>query len=208
MRYSPLRSYSSSSSPSPHKLLFEGSNTLVVRSGAALVHFKLEPSCVQGRRTINLVDHAEPNSSFYPLPEGCQHTFRPYQMFHPVPFVGSSFFHLPSRFRHSHRLYFMGRGHHASTFLRPSTLRSFHRFQAAGDALPPARPTLRSHAKGNEQQRFTRQVSLVHATRPSMHSVTRCLQLPEVGVSRERTSTSQIAPASRPTKSGFHTRHH
>jgi hypothetical protein len=64
----------------------------------------------------------------------------------------------------------------ASTFLRPFAPRALPRFHATMDALTPARLALRRTA--HEHQPFSGQVSLVHMTRTSMHSVTKHLTRP------------------------------
>jgi len=48
------------------------------------------------------------------------------------------------------------------------------------DALTPARLALRTHARGSEHQPFTGQVSPVHVTRTSMHSITKHLTRPVI----------------------------
>jgi hypothetical protein len=60
----------------------------------------------------------------------------------------------------------------ASTFLHPFAPQALPCFHATMDALTPARPALRTLIRGNEHQPLTGQVSLVHMTRTSIHSVT------------------------------------
>jgi hypothetical protein len=66
----------------------------------------------------------------------------------------------------------------ASTFLRPFAPRALPRFHATMDALTPARLALRHTT--HEHQPFSGQVSLVHAVRTSMHSVTKHLTRPVI----------------------------
>ena len=67
-----------------------------------------------------------------------------------------------------------------STFLHPFAPRALPRFHANMDALTPARLALRTLTSGNEHQPFSRQVSLVHSTRTSMHSVSNHLTRPAI----------------------------
>ena len=60
----------------------------------------------------------------------------------------------------------------SSTFLHPLAPQALPCFHATMDALTPARLALRTLIRGNEHQPFTGQVSLVHKTRTSLHSVT------------------------------------
>jgi hypothetical protein len=113
---------------------------------------------------------AEPNTSFHPLFEGLQHTIRPYRAFHPTPSAGVSC--LLSPFGHYRRFVFARCVFHLSTFLRPLAPRALPRFFATMDALTPARPVQHRPSNG--------QVSLVHMTRTSMHSVTKHLTRPTI----------------------------
>jgi len=67
---------------------------------------------------------------------------------------------------------------YTSTFLHPFTPRALPRFRANMGALTPARPDLHNFAKGRRP--LTGQVSLVHSTRTSMHSVSNHLTRPAI----------------------------
>ena len=100
-------------------------------------------------------------ASFHPPEEGRQHAIRPDRGF------GQRHQALPLRqvypFQGLLPVYFPTICPHASTFLRPFALRELPRFLATTDALTPARLS----APG--------QVSLIHVTPPSEHSVTKHL---------------------------------
>ncbi len=122
--------------------------------------------------SLNLIDQAEPYASLHPLGEGLQHALRPHMTFHPLPILGSGFSRLRSPFGHFRGFHFVLRGLHASTFLRPFAPRELPRFFATMDALTPARGALRTQHKRNEHPPWPGQVSPVHMTRTSLHSVT------------------------------------
>jgi hypothetical protein len=67
-----------------------------------------------------------------------------------------------------------------STFLRPFAPRALPRFLATMNALTPARLALRAQHSGNEHQPLTGQVSPIHSTRTSMHSVSNHLTRPVI----------------------------
>jgi len=83
-----------------------------------------------------------------------------------------------------------------SAFLHPFAPRALPRFPATTGTLTPARLALRTHTRGNEHQPFTGQVSLVHTTQPSTHSVSNHLT---------RTIIAFPLPAQRDGPSGFRT---
>ena len=80
--------------------------------------------------------------------------------------------HRLSHFWHSRGWKLLAHRSPASTFLRPFAPRALPRFLATMDALTPVQGALRTHTKGNEHPPRPEQVSLVHMTRPSLHSVT------------------------------------
>jgi hypothetical protein len=85
----------------------------------------------------------------------------------------------------------------ASTFLRPFAPQALPRFPATMDALTPARLALRHTS--HEHQPFSEQVSLVHMTRPSLHSVTNHLTRPAIAfqlpAQRDRLPEPGLRPA-------------
>ncbi len=82
--------------------------------------------------------------------------------------------------RHSHWFRFYPALPYLSTFLHPFAPRALPRFLALTGALTPARGALRTLIRGNEHPPYPRQVSLIHKTRPSMHSVTTHLTRPAI----------------------------
>jgi len=82
--------------------------------------------------------------------------------------------------RHSHWLRFYPVLDYPSTFLHPFAPRALPRFFALTGALTPAQRALRTLTRGNEHPPYSRQVSLVHTARPSMHSVTKHLARPAI----------------------------
>jgi hypothetical protein len=88
--------------------------------------------------------------------------------------------HPTGLFRHCHGLLFILYSHFTSTFLHPFAPRALPRFLATMGALTPARLALRTQWKRNEHQPFSGQVSLVHSTHPSMHSVSNHLTRPVI----------------------------
>jgi hypothetical protein len=83
-------------------------------------------------------------------------------------------------FRHSHRVSFYLLVGYSSTFLHPFAPSRFRHFFAIMGALTPVRWALRTLIRGNEHPPHTEQVSLLHMTRPSMHSVTKHLTRPAI----------------------------
>jgi hypothetical protein len=118
----------------------------------------------------------EPNASFHPLFEGLQHAIGPHRAFHPGPWAWG-FSCLFSPCGHCRRFNFAPCKLHASTFLRPLAPRALPRFLATMNALTPARPGVALLTQIHPRP-FYGQVSLVHITRPSMHSVTKHLTRP------------------------------
>ena len=114
---------------------------------------------------------------FAPFFQGLQHTFRPYRTFHPAPSIRAGFSRLLSLFRHCRGFLLIRHGLHLSTFLRPFAPRALPRFPTTMDALTPARPVLRLSTQ-NEHRPYNGQVSLVHMTQASLHSVTKHLTRP------------------------------
>jgi hypothetical protein len=88
--------------------------------------------------------------------------------------------HRLSHFWHSRGWKLLAHRSHASTFLRPFAPRALPRFYATMDALTPARGALRTLIRGNEHPPWPGQVSLLHMTRTSMHSVTKHLTRPVI----------------------------
>ena len=78
---------------------------------------------------------------------------------------------------HSHGLSFCLSVAYPSTFLHPFAPRALPRFLATTGALTPARRALRA-VSDNEHPPCIGQVSLLHMTRPFMHSVTKHLTRP------------------------------
>jgi hypothetical protein len=81
---------------------------------------------------------------------------------------------------HSHWFRFHPILNYLSTFLHPFAPRALPRFSALTGALTPAQQALRTLIRGNEHPPYARQVSLIHMTRPSMHSVTKHLARPAI----------------------------
>ena len=88
--------------------------------------------------------------------------------------------HRLSHFWHSRGWRLLAHRSPASTFLRPFAPRALPRFLATMGALTPAQGALRTHTRGNEHPPLPGQVSLVHMTRTSMHSVTKHLTRPVI----------------------------
>jgi hypothetical protein len=80
--------------------------------------------------------------------------------------------------RHSRRSLFVTAGLHSSTFLLPFAPQGLTRFFATMDALTPAWRALRAAPANHQLPPPSRQASLLHITRPSMHSVTKHLAHP------------------------------
>jgi len=80
-------------------------------------------------------------------------------------------------FWHSHGLSFCLSVAYPSTFLHPFAPSRFRDFLATTGALTPARRALRA-VSDNEHPPCIGQVSLLHSSRPSMHSVTKHLTRP------------------------------
>lgn len=145
------------------------------------VCFHRKPCGIQGVGPVDLINQTEPYASFHPLVEGLQHAVCPYGAFHPVPLCGLSFSRLFSLCRHCHGFPFVLHSPSTSTFLHPFAPRALPRFHANMDALTPARLALRTLIRGNEHQPFfSGQVSLVHSTHTSMHSVSNHLTRPTI----------------------------
>ena len=83
-------------------------------------------------------------------------------------------------FRHSRWFFFCSWFNYSSTFLHPLAPRALPRFFATTGALTPAQWALRTLIRGNEHPPCPEQVSLIHRTRPSMHSVTIHLTRPAI----------------------------
>jgi hypothetical protein len=124
----------------------------------------------------------QPNASFHPLFKGLQHAIRPDRPFHPGPFPWPrlSRFLSPARAGHFRRSFFVTAGLHPSTFLHPFAPQALPCFPATMGAVTPARRTLRTLIRGIELPPFAGQVSLLHSSRPSMHSVTKHLTRPAI----------------------------
>jgi hypothetical protein len=82
--------------------------------------------------------------------------------------------------RHSHWFRFCPGLPYLSTFLHSFAPRALPRFFAPTGALTPAQGALRTLIRGNEHPPYPRQVSLVHTTRPSLHSATKHLTRPAI----------------------------
>src|SRR5712691_2480856 len=89
---------------------------LVVYSRGSLVGFHLREGRPQIPRLVDFVYQTEPDASFHPHLEGCQHSFSPNRWFGPRP-AGSHLSDLFS-FWHWRRAFFHRSGPHLSTFLR------------------------------------------------------------------------------------------
>jgi len=135
---------------------------------------------VSVRPAIYLINQSEPNASFHPFFKGLQHVLRPYRTFHPGPLPGPRISCLLSLLQHFRRSLFITAGLHPSTFLHPFAPRALPRFPATMGVLTPARRVLRAVPSDNELPPFSGQVSLLHASRPSMHSVTKHLTHPVI----------------------------
>jgi len=111
-------------------------------------------------------------TSFHPFIKGLQHALCPDRPFNPLPLSTAALSHLfsPTVAGHCREFVFARASLHASTSLRPFTPRALPRFLASMGALTPARQAHSLPCAG--------QVSLVHMTRPSMHSVTNHLTRP------------------------------
>ena len=137
--------------------------TLMVRARTASVRLDPDPGHPQGLHPDDLVNQAEPDASFHPLLEGFLHAFCLNRTFHPIPFLRTGVSRLLSHTAHWHGCGFVRGKHNSSTFLRPLAPPALPDFFATMGALTPVRPANRPCAG---------QVSLVHMTRPSLHSVT------------------------------------
>jgi len=82
--------------------------------------------------------------------------------------------------RHSHRVSFYLSVGYSSTFLHPFAPQALPCFPATMGAVTPAQRALRTLIRGNELPPFSGQVSLLHSSRPSMHSVTKHLARPAI----------------------------
>src|SRR5690606_1983293 len=105
---------------------------------ATCVGLHLFPSQLQGSRRIDLVDEAKPLVSFQPSREGHQHALCPHPRFrsHHVDGRFSCLF-IPGG--NCRRFGFLGRFHHAFTFLGPSASPALPGFITTMDPLTPSR---------------------------------------------------------------------
>jgi hypothetical protein len=133
-------------------------------------------------RPALIINQAEPYASFHPVSQGLQHALRPHRTFHPSPFCRTGFSRLfsPTHAGHSPGVFFVRCAHCTSTFLHPLAPRALPRLFATTGALTPAQWALRTLTRGNEHPPCPEQVSLIHRTRPSMHSVTNHLARPVI----------------------------
>jgi hypothetical protein len=130
-------------------------------------------------RPAHMVDQAEPNSFFHPGLQCLQHALCPHRTFYPIPSLRAGVSCLPSPYGHCRRSLFVRCGLHASTFLHPFAPGELPPFPAPMDALTPARPVLRLTVQ-TERRPSNGQVSLVHLTQASLHSVTKHLTRPVI----------------------------
>jgi len=153
-------------------------NALIIRSRAPFVCLDPFPCLLKRAWTVYFVYQTEPNSSFHPFLKGLQHTFRPYRTFHPSPLRGTGFSCLFSHLRHFRRFPFVRHVLTRSTFLHPFAPSRFRDLFANMGALTPAWPALPDSARVRPP--CSRQVSLFHMTRSSVHSVINHLTLPTI----------------------------
>src|SRR4030042_4924072 len=104
---------------------------------------------------------ALPCPSFHPLYEGLQHALCPNRTFRSTLINRAGIFRVFSLFWHYPRVPFVWFGLTASTSLHPFAPRALPRFFATMGALTPARPALRTLARGNELPTCPGQVSLL-----------------------------------------------
>ncbi len=163
----------------PFQFSFKPFKSLMVRARSPFVRLNLKPCSSKCLGSVHLIDQTEPNASFHPLFKGLQHAIRPYRTFHPGPFPEPRLSCLlsPALAGHFRRSFFVTVGLHSSTFLHPFALQELPCFSATTGALTPARRALRA-VSDNEHPPYIGQVSLLHMTRPSMHSVTKHLTRP------------------------------
>src|SRR3990170_7740872 len=128
------------------------------------------------RPSIMVVNHA----SFHSLFESLQHALRPDRPFHPGPLPRPRLSCLLSLSQHFRRSFFVTAGLHPSTFLHPFAPQALPCFLATMGAVTPAQRALRTLIRGNELPPSAGQVSLLHSSRPSMHSVTKHLTRPVI----------------------------
>jgi hypothetical protein len=166
----------------PFQVPFKPFETLMVRSRSPFVRLDPQPSSVECLRSVHLIDQTEPNASFHSLFKGLQHAIRPDRPFHPSPLPRPrlSCSLSPARAGHFRRSFFVTAGLHSSTFLHPFAPQALPRFLATMGAVTPVQRTLRAVPSDNELPPFSRQVSLLHSSRPSMHSVTKHLTRPAI----------------------------
>jgi len=157
---------------------FKSLKTLVVRPYSPFVRLYLEPSLVEGLGSVYLIDQTKPYASFHSLFESLQHALRPDRTFHPAPLPGPCVSCLFSLLQHFRRSLFVAAGLHPSTSLHPFAPQALPRFTATMGAVTPARQVLGTLTCGNERPPRIGQVSLLHSSRPSMHSVTKHLTRP------------------------------
>src|SRR6266508_3239897 len=148
---------------------------LVVHSRGSLVGFHFREGHPQIPRLVDFVYQTEPDAPFHPHFEGGQHSFRPNRWFSPSP-AGSHLSDLFS-FQHWRRSYFHWSGLYVSTFLR--SLRStpvteLHRYYGRSDSCAAGSSALLSM----NTVLSLAQVSLIHASSLSDHSVSNHLMDP------------------------------
>ena len=164
----------------PFKISFKPFKTLMIRPRSPFVRLDPQPSSVECLRSVHLIDQTEPNASFHPLFQGIQHAIRPDRSFHPGPLPRPRLSCLLSLSQHFRRSFFVTAGLHPSTFLHPFAPQALPCFLATMGAVTPAQRALRTLIRGNELPPLSGQVSLLHSSRPSMHSVTTHLARPAI----------------------------
>jgi len=159
---------------------FKSFKTLMIRPDSPFIRLDFEPSLIQGLGSVDLIDQTKPYASFHPLFKGLQHAIRPDRTFHPAPLPEPSISCLlsPALAEHFRRSLFVTAGLHPSTFLHPFAPQALPCFLATMGAVTPAQRVLRVLIRDNELPPSTGQVSLLHSSRPSMHSVTKHLTHP------------------------------
>src|ERR1700690_1206892 len=154
------------------KVAFEILDALMVRSGTAPVRSHSAPCGLKRCRAADLVKQAKPYVAFHPSCEGIQHALCPYGPFDPIRLYGTGLSRLFSRTAHSRGYVFIPYAHSSSIFLHPFAPQALPCINATTGTLTPAWLALRTLLKGNEHKPCSGQVSLLHMTRFSMHSVT------------------------------------
>jgi len=166
----------------PFQIPFKPFKSLVVCARSPFVRPDLKPSWSKCLGSVHLIDQTEPNASFHPLFKGLQHAIRPDRTFRPGPFPEPRLSCLlsPALAGHFRRFFFVTAGLHPSAFLHPFAPQPLPCFPATMGAVTPAQQALRTLIRGNELPPFAGQVSLLHSSRPSMHSVTKHLTRPAI----------------------------